>query len=189
MNPSNLSCFCFKPSGSSLAVDGQHSVAAKKSVVKMRFLLWESIAVVLTSVLLSGFETPGQSAVAGAATGAAAEGLLKGTSRGAPVYSEPPAPVSPAYVQTGPVYVPAPEQKHLHQNFDSSFFSHWSQYVFRDDKRWPESHDRHPVLVARPAADYGYVYSPYTGSLVNVRGIQHGAEVVDPSSGKVFINP
>ena len=159
----------------------------------MRFL--QAAAIVLTSTFLTGCETPGESAAAGAATGAAAGALLKGTGRGAlqgaaiggvggyvlgkygegerargyasaqgaPVYSPPPAPV---YVRPEPVYVPEPQYR-----------------------RYPESHHHHSVPYGRSCGRYGYVYSPFTGELVNVRGIPRGAEVVDPSSGRVFINP
>lgn len=43
--------------------------------------------------------------------------------------------------------------------------------------------------VARPTRRYWLVVSPYTGELVDVRGIPSGARVEDPSSGRDFINP
>ncbi len=195
MNPFFLSRFCSKASCCALADGEGHPVEAKRALMRVRFLQWG--AVVLASTLLSGCETPGQSAVAGAATGAAAGALLKGSGRGAlqgaaiggvggyvlgkygegerargyasaqgaPVYAQPPAPV---YVQSEPVYVPAPEPQY---------------------RRYPERHYHHSIPVGRSSGRYGYVYSPYTGSLVSVRGIPQGAEVVDPGSGRVFINP
>lgn len=43
---------------------------------------------------------------------------------------------------------------------------------------------------ARPSSYYGYVVSPYRPhALVDVRGIRPGARVVDPASGRIFINP
>jgi hypothetical protein len=35
----------------------------------------------------------------------------------------------------------------------------------------------------------GYVVSPYTHAKINVKRVPHGAQVLDPSSEKVFINP
>ena len=44
--------------------------------------------------------------------------------------------------------------------------------------------------VATPSRYLGYVVSPYRPySLVDVRGIRPGARVVDPVSGRIFINP
>ena len=45
------------------------------------------------------------------------------------------------------------------------------------------------VSVARPSGRYGFVCSPYTGELVDVRGIPRGAKVGDPGTGRAFINP
>ena len=44
--------------------------------------------------------------------------------------------------------------------------------------------------VARPTQYVGYVRSPYAPyALVDVRGIPHGARVLDPTSDRVFVNP
>ncbi len=141
--------------------------------------------------LLTGCETPGQSALAGAGTGAVMGGMLKGTGRGmaqgaaigaAGGYvlgaygqserqrgyargswdqQQPPAPV---------YYAPDPVPR----------YGHYRQAVPR-----PE-----PLVYGRRSGRYGFVYSPYgRGDLLDVRGLPHGAQVVDPYSGRVFLNP
>jgi hypothetical protein len=43
--------------------------------------------------------------------------------------------------------------------------------------------------VAKKSFKDGYVISPYTGARIPVGKVPHGAQVLDPSSEKVFINP
>ncbi len=44
--------------------------------------------------------------------------------------------------------------------------------------------------IANRTSRSGYVRSPYSPyNLIDVRGIPHGARVVDPSTDKIFINP
>ena len=44
--------------------------------------------------------------------------------------------------------------------------------------------------VGQPTERYGFVVSPYRGhNIIDVRGIPHGARVVDPSVDRIFINP
>ena len=145
----------------------------------------------LPLVLLTSCETPGQSALAGAGTGAVMGGMLKGTGRGMAqgaaigaaggyvlgAYGQSerqrgyaqgswgqPQPASPAY------YAPAPVPRH----------GHYQHFVPRSD----------PLVYGRRSGRYGFVYSPYgRGDLVDVRGLPHGAQVVDPYSGRVFLNP
>ena len=66
----------------------------------------------------------------------------------------------------------------------------------RDDPYYDD--DRDEVYVGRPARRYpyarlterrGFVVSPYSGSVIDVRGIPRGERVVDPSTDRVFINP
>ena len=164
-----------------------------KNLLKVRF--FQTLALTLVATIFTGCETPGESALAGAGAGAAAGALLKGTGRGAlqgaaiggaggyvlgkygegerakgysagqnsTGYAQP----QPIYVQPQPVYVAAPEPRY---------------------REYPERH-HHSIPMGRYSGRYGYVYSPYSGELVNVRGIPHGAEVRDPSSGRIFINP
>lgn len=42
---------------------------------------------------------------------------------------------------------------------------------------------------AKKTMQDGYVTSPYTHAKINVKRVPHGAQVLDPSSEKVFINP
>jgi hypothetical protein len=42
---------------------------------------------------------------------------------------------------------------------------------------------------ARPSAQHGYVFSPYTNQLVDTRRYAPGQPVRDPGSGQIFINP
>jgi hypothetical protein len=53
----------------------------------------------------------------------------------------------------------------------------------------PERQNNQSIPVARPSGRYGFVCSPYTGELVDVRGIPRGAKVGDPRTGRAFINP
>jgi len=145
----------------------------------------------LPFVLLTGCETPGQSALAGAGTGAVMGGMLKGTGRGmaqgaaigaaggyvlgaygqserqrgyaqGSLDQQPPPP--PVY------YAPAPMPR----------YGHYRHSVTR-----PE-----PIVYGRRSGRYGFVYSPYgRGELVDVRGLPHGAQVADPYSGRIFLNP
>ncbi len=152
------------------------------------------LLVCCASVLLSGCETPGQSALAGAGTGAVMGGMLKGTGRGmaqgaaigaaggyvlgaygqserqrgyaqgSGSYAQPAVP--PAYY----AQPPATDRYYHHQ--------HYSQ---------PRAE---PMLYGRHSGRYGFVYSPYGGrALVDVRGLPRGARVVDPFCGRVFLNP
>jgi len=139
--------------------------------------------VVLTS--LTGCETPGQSAVAGAATGAVMGGMLKGdtrnVARGAAIgaaggyvlgkYGE--SERQRGYIQGQSTYAQPPPE------------------VYYSTPAPPRHHyyRREVPLYGRFSGTYGYVYSPYSGQLVDVRGIPRGAQVVDPSTGRVFFNP
>jgi hypothetical protein len=143
------------------------------------------------SLLLSGCETPGQSALAGAGTGAVMGGMLKGTGKGmaqgaaigaaggyvlgaygqsernrgyAQASGTYPPPSPPVY------YAPPPEPRYYHHHYTAPRVE--------------------PLLYGRRSGRYGFVYSPYGhGELVDVRGLPHGARVVDPFSGRIFLNP
>lgn len=146
------------------------------------------LALCVVSVAFTGCETPGQSALAGAATGAVMGGLLKGdtrnVARGAAIgaaggyvlgkYGESERQRGAIESQGG--YAPAPPPREVY---------------YTAPPPAPRSYHRHHESppYGRFSGTYGYVYSPYTGQLVNVRGIPRGAQVVDPSTGRVFINP
>jgi len=148
------------------------------------------LLVFFASVLLSGCETPGQSALAGAGTGALMGGMLKGTGRGMAqgaaigtaggyvlgAYGQSErqrgyAQASGAYAQPPPYYAqPTPEPRYY-------------QHHYAPPR--PE-----PMLYGRHSGRYGFVYSPYgRRDLVDVRGLPRGAQVMDPFSGRVFLNP
>jgi hypothetical protein len=143
------------------------------------------------SMLLTGCETPEQSALAGAATGAVMGGLLKGgghnVARGAAIgaaggyvlgkYGESERRRGNLEAQGGyssePVYSAPPPEREVYYSATA-----------------PRAHYYHENLpYGRPSRTYGYVFSPFTGQLVDVRGIPRGAKVVDPSSGRSFLNP
>ena len=141
----------------------------------------------LTAVLFTGCETPGQSAMAGAATGAVMGGLLKGdtrnVARGAAIgaaggyvlgkYGE--AERQRGYIQGQNGYAVAPQRE-----------------VYYAPPPPPRAHHHYPreaPVYGRFSGTYGYVYSPFSGQLVDVRGIPRGAQVVDPSTGRIFYNP
>jgi len=139
----------------------------------------------LTAVLVTGCQTPEQSAVAGAATGAVMGGLLKGdtrnVARGAAIgaaggyvlgkYGE--SERQRGYIEGQGGYPPSPPRE---------------VYAAPVPSR-PHYHHRETPLYGRFSGTYGYVYSPYSGQLIDVRGIPRGAQVVDPSTGRVFYNP
>jgi hypothetical protein len=103
--------------------------------------------------------TPGEKALAGAAAGAAAGALLTGHGRGA---------LTGAALGAGAGYTIGKLDQ-------------------RADRR-EAAYGDYPV--GRPAYRYGFVISPYPPhNVIDVRGIPHGAQVIDPSVNQVFINP
>jgi len=157
-------------------------------IKKPLFLLTAVMAIVTA---LTGCETPGQSAMAGAATGAAMGGLLKGNgrnvARGAAIgavggyalgkYGE--SERQRGYIDAqGGYYAPQPPPPR-------------EVYYAAPPPPPPVYHRHHygSLRYGRHSHAYGYVYSPYTGAMVDVRGIPHGAQVIDPSCGRTFLNP
>jgi hypothetical protein len=123
---------------------------------------------------LSGCETPGQSAIAGAAAGALIGGsrgndrdMLRGAAIGA----------AGGYV-LGKV-----------AESDRNRSGVWSQPQPVASRFYAASSSVSYVPYGRPAGRRGFVFSPYSRRLVDVRGIPRGAEVVDPFSGQIFRNP
>lgn len=151
-------------------------------------LLPLSVGVVSAALLLSGCETPFDSAVAGAATGAVLGGALKGTgrdmARGAAIgaaggyvlgkYGE--AERARGYSQAQSVYAP-PVQRPAY--FAPPQTVYYNEYHPRGGR----------VPWGQFSGTPGYVYSPFGHWLVDVRGIPRGAEVVDPHTGRRFFNP
>lgn len=151
------------------------------------------ILVFCASVLLSGCETPGQSALAGAGTGALLGGMLKGTGRGMAqgaaigaaggyvlgAYGQ--SERERGYAQGSGAYAPqpAPPVYYAPPPVEPRYHGHYY------------SHPRaEAMLYGSHSGRYGFVYSPYgRRDLVDVRGLPHGAQVMDPFSGRVFVNP
>jgi hypothetical protein len=131
--------------------------------------LFFTITVALLGALsFSGCETTGQSALAGAATGAAIGGLLHGRGdqalAGAAIGAASGALIGHV----------AKEQRE--RAYEEGYYA-GSGY-----------RERYPV--AHTTSSAGLVRSPYApGNLIDVHGIPHGAKVVDPSCERIFINP
>jgi len=130
----------------------------------------------LTSAFLflfgfSACETPGQSALTGAATGGVIGGLLTGRPGGV---------LAGAAVGAGTGYLVGKQVQYDRQQAYNAGY-----YEGRGDGDYG---DRFPVgrFTDRP----GFVISPYPPyNRIDVRGIPRGAQVQDPSTGKIFINP
>ena len=123
------------------------------------------LACALVIPAFSGCETPGQSALAGAATGAAVGGLLHGRGDQA---------LAGAAIGAGAGYLLGKAAQHERRRaYDDGYYE--------DDRDLAYAHQ-----AGRP----GYVRSPYYPyNTIDVRGIPHGAKVIDPSTGRTFINP
>ena len=125
----------------------------------------------LVSMSFTGCETPGQGAkygaIAGAAVGAVAGGDIRSAAIGAG-----------AGAATGALVGKARQEERRR---------HYPGY--EEDRAYGAGYAvEYPV--ARRASQPGYVISPYKPyAVVDVRGIRHGARVVDPVSNRVFINP
>ena len=136
--------------------------------IPMRIILPIAVlsGLAVVSMTFSGCETPGQGAVNGAAAGAIIGGISGGTLRSTAIGAGAGA-VAGAVVGK----------------------------MVADDRRaqyegGPVAYGGPSYRVASPSSYPGYVISPYRPhALVDVRGIRHGARVVDPTSGYVFINP
>jgi hypothetical protein len=125
----------------------------------------------------SGCDTPGETALLGAATGAAVGGLLHGRGDQALVG---------AAIGAGTGYLVGKAVQHERRRaYDEGYYDSRGDNR-RDDYRYEREH--YPV--ARSTGRYGFVTSPYYPyNRIDVRGIPRGAQVRDPSTGKVFINP
>ena len=115
----------------------------------------------------TGCETTGQSALAGAATGAAIGGLLHG--RG----SDALAGAAIGAASGALIGHVAKEQRE--RAYDEGYSD------ARGYRRYP---------LGYRTSRYGLVRSPYgEPNLIDVSGIPRGAKVVDPSCDRIFINP
>ena len=143
-----------------------------------KFVPFISLAL-LTAFAFTGCETPGQSALTGAATGAAIGGLATGRGQGA---------LAGAAIGAGTGYLVGRQvQAERREAYDAGYYD--GRYP--DDRGYREDRDyrdRYPIgrFTDRP----GFVISPYYPySRIDVRGIPRGARVEDPSTRRIFINP
>lgn len=126
----------------------------------------------VTAMTFSGCETSGGNALAGAATGAAIGGLLHGRGSDA---------LRGAAIGAGAGYLIGKVVKHERQARERRYYRD-GEYV--DGGYYDE------LPYGRPTRRYGLVTSPYAPyNLIDVQGIPHGAQVLDPSCGRPFINP
>ncbi len=123
------------------------------------------LACTLIVPAFTGCETPGQSALAGAATGAAIGGLLHGRGDQA---------LAGAAIGAGAGYLLGKAAQHERRRaYEDGYYE-----------------ERGELRVAHQAGRAGYVRSPYYPyNTIDVHGIPHGARVMDPSTNRTFINP
>jgi hypothetical protein len=125
---------------------------------------------VFATLGFSACDTPGHSALAGAATGGAIVGILTGRPRLA---------LAGAAVGAGTGYLIGKQvQADRRAAYDQGYYDgHYAD----DGSGYPMGRftDR-PGIVTSP-------YPPY--NQIDVREIPRGAKVQDPSTGKIFINP
>jgi hypothetical protein len=126
----------------------------------------------VTALTFSGCESSGDNALAGAAAGAAIGGLLHGRGRDA---------LHGAAIGAGAGYLIGKIVNHARHERERRYYRN-GEYV--------EGGYYDELPYARPTNRYGFVTSPYEPyNLIDVRGIPHGAQVVDPSCDRAFINP
>lgn len=125
----------------------------------------------LASITFTGCETSGGNAMLGAATGAAIGGLLHGSGDDA---------LKGAAIGAGAGYLIGKVVRNERRAREERYYR----------ERYYEGghYDRYPV--ARLTDRRGYVQSPFPPyHLIDVRGVPPGAQVLDPSCDKIFINP
>ena len=131
----------------------------------------------LGAFTFSGCETTGQSALAGAATGAAVGGLLHG--RGSDALA------GAAIGAASGALIGHVAKGQRERAYDEGYSD---ARGYRGDRGYRSEERSYPV--GYRTSRYGFVRSPYDpGNLIDVRGIPRGAKVVDPSCDRVFINP
>jgi len=142
-----------------------------------KFVPFVSLAL-LTAFAFSACDTPGHSALAGAATGAAIGGLLTGRGGGA---------LAGAAIGAGTGYLVGKQVQRDRQDAYAAGYDDGRNGAAGDD-RDRDSSDSYPP--GRPTDRPGFVVSPYPPyNRIDVRGIPRGAQVQDPSTGRIFINP
>ena len=134
--------------------------------------------VVFAAFGFSGCETSGQNALLGAATGAAIGGALHGRGDQA---------LAGAAIGAAGGYLIGKAVQHDRRRVYSEGY-----YDAREDRGdrgyYREETRRYPV--GRFTGRSGFVSSPYYPyNRIDTRGIPAGAQVIDPSCDKIFINP
>ena len=132
----------------------------------------------LGAFTFTGCETTGQSALAGAATGAAIGGLLHG--RGSDALA------GAAIGAAGGALIGHVAKQERERAYGDGYYDGRGN---RGDREY-RGYERSSYPVGRRTGRYDLVRSPYSpGNLIDVSGIPRGAKVVDPSCDRIFINP
>ena len=133
----------------------------------------------LASFAFTGCETPGESALLGAATGAVIGGSLHGRGDQALVG---------AAIGAGSGYLIGKAVQHERRRAYEDGYYDGRGPDDRDYRDYRDDRSRYPL--GRPTHHPGFVISPYPPyNRIDVRGIPRGAQVEDPSTGRIFINP
>ena len=152
----------------------------------------------LAAFAFSGCETSGQNALLGAATGAAVGGALHG--RGDQALAGAAIGAAGGYL-IGKVVQSDRRRVYSDGYYDGRGDRNDDRYddrrddrysrddrYDRDDRGYRDDARRYPV--GRFSGRSGFVTSPYAPyNRIDVRGIPHGAQTVDPSCDRIFINP
>lgn len=141
--------------------------------------LLPAISLALFTILgFSACETTGGNVLLGAATGAAIGGLAGRDGRSA---------LTGAAIGAAGGYIVGKAVQHQRRRaYSDGYHDGRDDDYRRDDDR--DYRDRYPI--GRRTSRAGFVISPYHPyNRIDVRGIPRGAQVEDPSTGKVFINP
>lgn len=138
--------------------------------------LLPSISLAVAALMgFSACETTGDNVLLGAATGAAIGGLAGGTGRSA---------LTGAAIGAAGGYVIGKAVQHDRRRVYSEGY-----YDGRGDDRY-DRYERERYPLGRLTSREGFVVSPYHPyNRIDVRGIPRGAQVEDPSTGRIFINP
>ena len=139
------------------------------------------LLVPVLAMTFAGCETPGESALGGALAGAALGGVLKGTgkdvARGAAIGA------------VGGYALGKVAESERARGYAEANGAYRGDSSYRGAPPPAAHYHYEPVPHGRFSGTPGYVYSPYSHDLIDVRGVRRGAQVVDPVSGRVFVNP
>lgn len=172
----------------------EHPALLRRPILLTPLFMNKSIRAISLGLLVvftfSACETTGDSVLLGAATGAAVGGLATGRGRG--------ALAGAAIGAAGGYLVGKAVQHERRRAYSDGYYEgredryddgdrHYDDRDRQDDDR-SYREDRYPL--GRPTNREGFVTSPYHPyNRIDVRGIPRGAQVEDPSTRKIFINP